>query len=295
VRTFAIALGLASTLLAASQVAAQQRPPRSPTQFGEADPVVLSPDRAYIFYRTPVRETYRFLREVTAEERAEHAASRAEALGKEHARYVRRLASWERASRQCAGGSETQCSREARPVEPTDDNFAFPPPEADNFAGNANRPRIMNDGAWSAWLIAVEPGTYSLYGAIIIGTNGLMGTCFCMGSIRFDAPAGQITDIGEIQLIPEDQRGDPNVERFRLGHFGTVVPPSDTLRRPPQFANVRVVPAQLRAADKMPNYFGVSISRLAPIPGILDYRRDIVLDGRTGQPVAQGEAGSGGQ
>jgi hypothetical protein len=58
------------------------------------------------------------------------------------------------------------------------------------------------------------------------------------------------------------------------------------MRSPAQFANLQVVPAQLRAADKMPNYYGLLIGRLAPIEGVLGYRRDQVLDLTAAGPTA---------
>ncbi len=285
-KIFTTALGLTVAIVSAAPAAAQQRAPQARSQYGEADPIVLDAQRAYIFYRTPARVTYRFLREVTPTERAEQDTRRAAALVEARTKYDRRLRSWERTRRECGDSRSAYCQVEReRPIEPTDANFEFELAESDNFVGNALRPRLMHDEAWSGWLIAVEPGTYSLYGALDEATG--TGGCFCMGSVRFEARAGQITDMGEIQTLPADQRGDSEIATFRIGHFGTVTPPSPALRSPPQFANVTVMPAELRAADKMPNYFGVAITRLAPIPGILDYRRDLVIDGRTGRPLSE--------
>jgi hypothetical protein len=178
-----------------------------------------------------------------------------------------------------------------RPTEPTEATFAFDPPELDNFVFNQIRPRIWGDGDQvSGWLIAVQPGTYVLYGAIAQGQGAMAGGCFCMGSVRFDAPAGKITHFGTISddISQEDALAfarEHGERGFRLGH-GVVTPAAaDNRPLPPTLASLPVVPAQLRAADKMPNYFGVFIARIAPIPGILAYRRDVVVDGRTGQPV----------
>jgi hypothetical protein len=36
----------------------------------------------------------------------------------------------------------------------------------------------------------------------------------------------------------------------------------------------------------MNNYFGATVTRMAPIPGVLAYHRDVVVDERTGQEIA---------
>lgn len=161
---------------------------------------------------------------------------------------------------------------------PTQESFRFDAAELDNFAGNEYRPRLLHQEAWSGWLIAVDPGVYRLYGEVTQTQNGTAGACYCMGSVRFEAKAGEITDMGEIVAAPADQQGVATAEGFRLGHFVTVAPWSASMRSPAQFASLRVTPAELRAAGKMANFFGIAITRLAPIPGVLDYRRDEVID-----------------
>lgn len=77
--TFAKAAMLALGLAGAVDAHAQRRD-RAPRQFGEDTPIVLQPDKAYIFYRTPARTTFRFVREVDDAERATHTAARTEAF-----------------------------------------------------------------------------------------------------------------------------------------------------------------------------------------------------------------------
>ncbi|MDB5668317.1 MAG: hypothetical protein JWL74_1267 [Alphaproteobacteria bacterium] len=284
-RIIASAMMLAIGFAGAVDAQAQRR---ERSQYGEEDQIVLQANRAYIFFRTPYRETYRFLREVTDSERAANEAEREVAFTRARTRAERRLADWESERRSCEGSISPIC-RQPRPVVPTAETFPWAPPEADNFVGNATRPRLIHQDDWSGWLIAVEPGTYSLYGAISEAANGpLTGTCFCMGSVRFEARAGVITDMGEIVMAPEDQRGTPTAQNFRLGHYVTVAPWNAQMRTPQQFTNLRVVPAELRAADRMPNYFGVMITRLAPIDGVLAYNRDEVIDLRAAATAQAG-------
>ena len=217
---------------------------------------------------------------MTAAERAEYEQARQAAFAKAHDKYERRLREWIRMDRSCGGQVRVGiCGRNGpRPVEPTLETFPFELPEADNFVSNAYRPRLIHQEEWSGWLIAVDPGTYALYGEITDNGGTMIGSCYCMGSVKFEAAAGRITDMGEIVPAPADQNGSLDVRNFRAGHYATVAPYAPSMRSPAQFAGLKVVPAQLRAADKMPNYYGLMIGRLAPIEGVLGYRRDEVLD-----------------
>ncbi len=42
---------------------------------------------------------------------------------------------------------------------------------------------------------------------------------------------------------------------------------------------------EFQASGKMNNYYGIGITRMTPIPGVLAYRRDTVIDVRTGTDV----------
>jgi len=135
--------------------------------------------------------------------------------------------------------------------------------------------------ARAIYLRAVQPGTYALYGPLVIGANGAaFGVCMCMGSVRFEARAGEIVDMGEIRFDGVGSGG----EKGRFGPDGhrlpaaAVVPPRADAARPARLANMPYAPASLHAADRMPNYFGVLIDRLAPIPGVLGYERGRVID-----------------
>lgn len=283
------ALLMAAAALAGAAPAQAQDRDRGPRQFGEDTPIVLRADRAYIFYRTPNRTSFRFVREPDAAELAAHAAARTEAFERARTRSERRLTQWRQGREMCRPGSTDRRCHEPRPAVVTEDTFEYPSVLEDNFVGNEYRPRLIHQEAWSGWLIAVEPGTYALYGEIVETTNGMSGVCYCMGSVRFEARGGQITDVGEIVGVPADQQGNVDLQNFRLGHFVTVAPWNASMRSPTQFANLQVAPAELRAADKMPNHFGIPITRLAPIEGVLGYERDRVIDLR-----AAGPAGGGG-
>lgn len=57
------------------------------------------------------------------------------------------------------------------------------------------------------------------------------------------------------------------------------------MTRPAAIAGKPVVVAEYHAAGKMPNYFRGRITRMAPVPGVLGYDEDRVIDLRTNTVV----------
>ena len=138
------------------------------------------------------------------------------------------------------------------------------------------------------FLLAVPPGSYFL---AAVGYKQLkaIGTCLCMGTVRFDARPGRVTDLGYLLASLEDRstsipelakRTDPPT-KYRTAPAlvaAAIRPPAPGMPVPPQLAGAAVVPADYRAVGKFPNYFRTMISRLTPVPGVLDYERDRVID-----------------
>ena len=261
-------------------------------QLGERDEVVINPNKAYIFFRSDTRSDLRFLREVDEAQMNAWRAQREVALERARRRSERSIASWDRDMRDCRGGNANSAycrARGPRPVPVTDENFAFAPPELDNFVDfSRGRTFTRADGAYT-YLRAVEPGTYILYGPVAAAGQMVTGVCYCMGSIRFEARPGEIVDIGELRLDPEP---GPGVAMGRFTPDGRIpaprmIAPSASLPLPDRLTGHPVTAAELRAADPMPNYFGILIERLAPIDGVLAYdRRGQVVDVRSGQASA---------
>jgi hypothetical protein len=280
IRASLLAAALAAALLPASASAAAR------DQIDQKTPVVVDPARSYIFFRAR-KAPVRFLREVDAQERAVYDSERAAAYDKAHAKYTRKLAQWRKAEAewQKAGASGRQgMQRPEKPATLTPETFDYPAPEADNWLLVKGGTRFSEGEEGSSYLIAVEPGTYILYGQIADTENGPIGTCLCMGSVKFAAPAGKIVDIGEIQY-PRVEAAKADLEgkvRSRPSH--ALVPPDAARPRPARLASLPVVAADLRAANKLPNYFGIEIDRLPAVPGVLAYERDRVIDVKGTQP-----------
>ena len=252
-------------------------------QLGERDAVVIDPHKAYIFFRTPERVNLRLLREVDASERAAWEAERERAFLRARDRTERRIAAWDREAPSCRGNAAVtpQCqTRGERPVPVTNENFVFAPPEMDNFLDVIRGREFERVPSGYAYFRAVEPGTYIVYGAITETPQAVLGVCLCMGSVRFEARPGEIVDLGELRLEPAPGDG-PAEGRFvwdgRLPS-PTIVPVAADAQLPARLAGSSVRAAEFRAAGPIPNYFGILIDRLGPMPGVLAYDRGRIID-----------------
>jgi hypothetical protein len=264
----------AALLVAAAQFAAAAA---ARDQFNQKDAVTIDPQKSYIFYRARSRLPVRFIREASPEEIVAWRAERAAALVRAQAGYERDVARYRLAVRTC----ETRSCRDRPepPVRATEENFDFPPPEADNFLLVASGPQFSRDGEESSYLVAVPPGTYAIYGSSGMLATGVAHMCQCMGTVRFAAPAGQVVDLGMIRF-PYNDAG------LRVIEAPTIAPYTPAMARPPRLNGLPVIPAELRAADKIPNYLGGMINRHPALPGVLRYERDRVIDDRTGRAPA---------
>jgi hypothetical protein len=249
-------------------------------QFNQKDAVTIDPQKSYIFYRTRLRLPVRFMREASPEDERAWVAVRAAALVQAQQRYEAELVRYRRSLSVCRG-QPSSCRTMDEPVRPTEENFDFPPAETGNFVVVTHAPLFHRDGDEVSYLIAVPPGTYVVYGTTAVLTTGVGHMCQCMGTVRFAAPAGQIVDLGTIYY--------PRVEAGMrvIGLDAPAVRPyAPAMTRPPRLSGLPVIPAELRAVDKIPNYFGGMIDRHPALPGVLRYERDRVIDDRTGQAPA---------
>jgi hypothetical protein len=169
----------------------------------------------------------------------------------------------------------------------------------DHVASNVFEPTpdspYLEDGDEEVFLTSVEPGTYLLGGIALAGSgNGVMVTSFCMGTVKFEAKPGVITDLGTIVHARDDQPTTiPELAQFvtglRVGDgaFPTdaaIRPATSTAEVPETLKSLPLVAADYRAAPPLPNYTGAPLGRLAPLPGVLAYDKDgQVMDLKSGQ------------
>ena len=141
------------------------------------------------------------------------------------------------------------------------------------------------------YLIEAKPGSYVILGQAVKGVP-YMFTCFCMGTLRFEAKPGELTDLGyllsdtvsslspfpELRAVtgrgPRINDGTANVMAAAIRPVGLDATLPDALRG---FARV---PARFGPVGKLVNSFARVINRMAPLPGVLAYDEDRVIDAR---------------
>ena len=286
----------AAALAPAAALAQTAAPPQGLGHVKDKPEIALDPATAYIAVRNADAASFSFIRIADEANLADYKARRAAALVKAHAKWERRHATWiknrDAYLKDARNGRPAIRPPGPEPVEPNDANLAFTPIDVENLIsfGPANR---FSKSAASIYIQGVRPGRYAFYGPIMTAGNGShAGMCMCMGTFEFEAKPGQITDIGTMILMFD-------VERGRARTAGTP-PPRTTIDLPetvtsvswrlpvagdridPRLASYTIVPAELHAGRRVPNYLGLEIDRVMPIDGVLAYRRDKVIDVRSG-------------
>jgi hypothetical protein len=244
----------------------------------------LDPAKAYVMLRSDIAVPLYLMKIPTADDQANYDKFRADALAKAHSKYVKKQAEYDAAVKEKAKAPKgaTLPPLPDKPFEPTEANFDFTPFPllAGVSIGPINRFAKV-DGGLSTYLQELTPGDYRIYGPLAVAPGGgAMGSCFCMGSVAFAAKAGEIVDLGVIaakaNLQVKRPEGDSSAPVMLDGFF--LVPVASSVAIDPRLANARVVPAKFRPVGKLPNYFGLTINRIPPIPGVMRYDRDRIVD-----------------
>ena len=145
----------------------------------------------------------------------------------------------------------------------------------------------------NGWTVLVEatPGTYALTG---VAWHGFANNCFCLGSVKFEAKAGVLTDLGTF-LVERAADPSPEPELAPVSNLGAIANmdyylPAGAIR--PAAASDPVLPEASGVPRQFADYHAFapfvlggtqfSIS-LAPMPGVLEYRRGEVFDVKAGQ------------
>ncbi len=245
--------------------------------------ITLNPAKAYVLMRSEAQTPLYLMKVPTAEDQAAYDKMRADALAKAQEKYRKKLASYERDLAAAKAARTSTATLGDRPVEPTEANFLFTP--FNQLAAVAIGPvnRFAKTGV-STYLHEMTPGTYRVYGFLGLMGNAMMGSCFCMGSVQFDAAPGVITDLG---LVGKDEpskapSGDSSYPT-PLTSNRLFVAPGAEMPIDPRLASQRLVRAKFRASGKLPNYFGLTITRIPEMPGVLRYERDRIVDLTQGQ------------
>ncbi|HEV2563050.1 MAG TPA: hypothetical protein VGT78_13005 [Rhizomicrobium sp.] len=151
----------------------------------------------------------------------------------------------------------------------------------------ADHPYVDKDGE-ELLIEIVEPGQYVLGGMSATNwamkSRGVMIASLCMGTLKFDAKPGVLTDLGTIFVVHDDQPTTiPELSKVVSGRprgFGSVPydvavrPASVSTNIPDALKNLPIIAANYYAVGAFPNYLGAMLTRLAPVPGVLDYDKD---------------------
>lgn len=257
----------------------------------------IDPAKSYIIVQTETATPLTFIRRPERDDIDDYLRRRKAALakahdkwGKKHANWAQEVAAWDKSSVSDRRGAP----RPAEPVEPTDANLAFPAIEQENMVSIGPFNRFAKEKGRSIFLHMVPAGHYAFYGPIIIAAAA-GGTCLCMGSIQFEVKPGQIVNTGTMVGNWMAERAKAKAEGRPVPPFTTEFPGKMTTTSwlppvagdaiDPRLASFTIVPADLHASGRVPNYFGLQIDRLTPVPGVLDYDRDKVIDLKTQQQV----------
>ena len=102
-----------------------------------------------------------------------------------------------------------------------------------------------------------------------------------MGSVAFTARAGEIADLGVIMAkadAPAKAADGDSSAPLPVSQHPYLVPAPGGVMSDPRLAGLPIVPARFHAVGKLPNYYGVTITRMPEMPGVLRYDRDRIVD-----------------
>jgi hypothetical protein len=274
-----------------------------------ADPLVLGPieerdvlsgkialDAAtgYILSSSSFRQAATLLRVPDGATREAYQQDWEKAFAKAQKRYKSEHASWEATVK---SAPQTGAKIGPEPEEPTREKFTIGAIDLRDQTGFG--PMFVYNKAEKSftYLTRVKPGTYIYYGpiAIVPGTP-VLGACYCMGTVKFEVKAGAITDIGNFLFAAP--RAEPPYDVMTANAIKAAAERAAKKGAQPEMAGLELaygIPdslkswpaakAEFSASGKLNNYFGIFVSRMPPIPGILAYRRDTVVDARTNTDV----------
>jgi hypothetical protein len=258
----------------------------------------FSNETGYIYLTGTSRQFGLFLKTPNAADVEAYTADWEKAFLKAQQKHTKLLSRWESDVKLAA---QTKSKVPEKPVEPTRENFSIGDIETRHSVSFGPNYVFSKDKVNSnyAYMIPVSPGTYTYHGPLMFDPNaGYIGTCYCMGSIQFEVKAGVVTDIGNFLVaapFANKDMGDKKPVAKKDNLFVRTLNAADVSTEvkfglPETLSKYPSVVADFRAAAKADNFFSAMVSRMPPIPGILGYQRDKVVDFKatisSGEPIA---------
>lgn len=184
--------------------------------------------------------------------------------------------------------AHAKAGKRAGPIE----SFSFDYKGRANLYELASLKPFAKQGDQATVLAEVPPGRYIVYGH---GIRGNLVQCLCLGTVGFDAKAGEVADLGTA-LFGRASKPSPHPElagEVDLGPsagtdyvlFAMALRPAGAGAGgavPAGLDAARVKPARLHAVGPFVEPDTLLINRLAPIAGVLAYDGGRVIDVRTG-------------
>jgi hypothetical protein len=253
----------------------------------------FDPAMGYILLSGPTRQQGLFIHVPDDETKRKYEEDRLKAFAKAQKSYKSQLETWKAQAEIARSNGAIPADK---PEEPRLETFTIDPIElrdVESFGPFF----VYSKGETITYLNAVKPGTWIWYGPLFMAPNGgAMGQCNCLGTVRFEVKPGVVTDLGNSLSeaprwesendVARLQMKDLNAKRVAAGKepIKTLASGQVKYGLPASLRNWPSVQAELHASPKMNNYYGVLVSRVAPIPGVLGYHRDVV-DERTGREI----------
>lgn len=249
----------------------------------------LSDDKGYIYIRsTRYRSQGVFIKTPDADEVAEFEAEWREEFDEAVEKYPKRLERWR-------SGQTSRGSSKPRPEEPTEETFSIGSIETRMLVSFGPqfvfaKGKDASGEKYFEYLIEVEPGEYTYYGPLFMGPNGPVGSCYCMGTVKFAVEAGNIASLGD--FLQGDWVTPEAMSQASI--FASSVPersgrPAD-YTVPQSLSALPSAPADLYAAGKINNFYRAGVGRMPPVEGVLAYERDIVIDVKAEIAAAKAKA-----
>ena len=214
-------------------------------------------------------------------QRQEELAEAIEDYPGELQRYERNLGYW-----QDAGERRRRNMRERpeRPIEPSDENFSWPDLESRRLFVVGPQNRFASESEYSLWLYEV-PETEVVF-------QGL-SECACMGTVAFDTEIGKVTAVRVGNTFVDergnrvDQHPDGLSSTDRLVRSAPYVEPPSDYALDPRIPREMIVSADFRPVQRLSNWYGETINRVVPYPGLFGYEQDRMVDLRDRQGAAE--------
>ena len=181
------------------------------------------------------------------------------------------------------------------PAPPSLSTYNFIYTRSNNVTSLASSKFFSKSGNERIYLIEAPAGEYVLYGLTYANGRAGLYVCMCLGTVGFEAKAGQVTNLGEFlsdvakmrSKVPEleaESGFGPSTDTPLPLAVAAVKPAQAGSSVPDAFRGLPVKAADYHAVGRFLEPRTGGINRLVPIPGVLSYDGDgRVIDVKTGK------------